>query len=218
MAEGAVPEAPLLDVSGVGKRFNALVVLDDINFAMRGDEAIGIVGPNGAGKTTFGDELVGAHPPSHGSIRFRGTDVTRLSAADRCRRGVIRTHQVPRPFSGMTVFENVFTAATSGGGFARDAADQRAIDSLALCGMTRGTGSGRPGGASISCCVGVRRWLSSAPMVPARRRSSARSPAPTGPAAAGFCSTATISARCPRIGARPWAWPSCRRGGGCSAA
>ena len=132
-----MPEAPLLDVSGVGKRFNALVVLDDINFAMRGDEAIGIVGPNGAGKTTFLSVLVGAHPPSHGSIRFRGTDVTRLSAADRCRRGVIRTHQVPRPFSGMTVFENVFTAATSGGGFARDEAYQRAIDSIALCGMTR---------------------------------------------------------------------------------
>jgi branched-chain amino acid transport system ATP-binding protein len=137
MAEGAVPETPLLDVSGVGKRFDALVVLDDINFAMRGDEAIGIVGPNGAGKTTFLSVLVGAHSPSHGSIRFRGTDVTRLPAADRCRRGIIRTHQVPRPFSGMTVFENVFTAATSGGGFARDEAYQRAIDAIALCGMMR---------------------------------------------------------------------------------
>jgi branched-chain amino acid transport system ATP-binding protein len=137
MAEGAVLETPLLDVSGVGKRFDALVVLDDINFAMRGDEAIGIVGPNGAGKTTFLSVLVGAHSPSHGSIRFRGTDVTRLPAADRCRRGIIRTHQVPRPFSGMTVFENVFTAATSGGGFARDEAYQRAIDAIALCGMMR---------------------------------------------------------------------------------
>ena len=137
MAEGASPEAPFLDVSGIGKRFNALVVLDDINLAMRGDEAIGIVGPNGAGKTTFLSVIVGAHLPNNGSIRFRGTDVTRLSAADRCRRGIIRTHQVPRPFSGMTVFENVFTAATSGGGFARDEAYQRAIDSIALCGMMR---------------------------------------------------------------------------------
>ena len=58
-----------------------------------------------------------------------------MPAADRCRRGIIRTHQVPRPFGGMTVFENVFTAATSGGGAGRDEAYQRSIESLALCGM-----------------------------------------------------------------------------------
>ena len=132
-----MPETPLLEVRRLAKRFGALAVLEDIDFAMRGDEAIGIVGPNGAGKTTFLSVLVGAHPPSAGVIRFRGADVTRLPMADRCRRGIIRTHQVPRPFGGMTVFENVFTAATSGGGFERDEAYQRAIDAITLCGMMR---------------------------------------------------------------------------------
>ena len=135
MPEAPLPDAPVLEVAGLVKRFGALVVLDDIDFAMRGDEAIGIVGPNGAGKTTFLSVIVGAHPPSRGTIRFRGADVTRMPAADRCRRGIIRTHQVPRPFGGMTVFENVFTAATSGGGAGRDEAYQRSIESLALCGM-----------------------------------------------------------------------------------
>jgi branched-chain amino acid transport system ATP-binding protein len=125
----------ILVASGIHKRFNALVVLDDVNFAMRSDEAVGIVGPNGAGKTTFLSVLVGAHQPSAGAVHFRGQDVTGLPAAERCRRGIVRTHQIPRPFNGMTVFENVFVAASSGGEFERDEAYQRSIDSLSLCGM-----------------------------------------------------------------------------------
>ena len=125
----------ILAASGIHKRFNALVVLDDVNFAMCANEAIGIVGPNGAGKTTFLSVLVGAHQPSAGVVTFRGQDVTNLPAAERCRLGIVRTHQIPRPFNGMTVFENVFVAASSGGNFERDEAYQRAIDSLSLCGM-----------------------------------------------------------------------------------
>nr|WP_307282965.1 ABC transporter ATP-binding protein [Labrys wisconsinensis] len=113
------------------------MVLDDVSFAMRADEAVGIVGPNGAGKTTLLSVLVGAHAPSTGTIRFRGEDVTALPAAERCRRGIVRTHQIPRPFIGMTVFENVFVAASSGGAFQRDEAYQRAIDALSLCGMLK---------------------------------------------------------------------------------
>ncbi|MDQ0473913.1 ABC transporter ATP-binding protein [Labrys wisconsinensis] len=129
--------APILAAAGIRKRFDALVVLDDVSFAMRADEAVGIVGPNGAGKTTLLSVLVGAHAPSTGTIRFRGEDVTALPAAERCRRGIVRTHQIPRPFIGMTVFENVFVAASSGGAFQRDEAYQRAIDALSLCGMLK---------------------------------------------------------------------------------
>jgi branched-chain amino acid transport system ATP-binding protein len=130
-------EGVFLAACGISKRFNALVVLEGIDFAMRQDEAVGIVGPNGAGKTTLLSVLVGAQPPSTGTIRFRDADITRMPAADRCRRGIIRTHQVPRPFVGMTVFENVFTAATAGGGCDRDEAYQRSIDAIELCGMMR---------------------------------------------------------------------------------
>ena len=127
----------LLEAEGLTKRFNALLVLDDVDFSVHGGEAVGIVGPNGAGKTTLLSVLVGAHPPTSGSVRFRGEDITRMSTAERCRRGLARTHQIPRPFSGMTVFENVFTAAAHGGALKGDAAYQRAINSLSLAGMTR---------------------------------------------------------------------------------
>jgi branched-chain amino acid transport system ATP-binding protein len=127
----------VLVTSGIHKRFNALVVLDAIDFSLRSNEAVGIVGPNGAGKTTLLSVLAGAHPPTSGTIHFRGADVTGLGAAERCRLGIVRTHQIPQPFSGMTVFENVFVAATQGGQLHREAAHARAIEAIALCGMMR---------------------------------------------------------------------------------
>jgi branched-chain amino acid transport system ATP-binding protein len=121
--------------SGITKRFGALAVLEDVDFSMGMGEAVGIVGPNGAGKTTLLSTLSGAYPPSVGTVNFGGRDVTRLSAAARCRLGLVRTHQVPKPFSGMTTFENVYVAASHGNVQSRDGAYERVIDSLTLCGM-----------------------------------------------------------------------------------
>jgi len=126
----------LLEAKGLHKRFNALVVLEGVDFSVRANETVGVVGPNGAGKTTLLSILVGALAPTAGTVRLRGQDVTALPTAERCRRGLARTHQIPRPFSGMTVFENVFTAARHGGGLRRDAAYARAAESLATTGMT----------------------------------------------------------------------------------
>jgi branched-chain amino acid transport system ATP-binding protein len=126
----------LLEAKGLHKRFNALVVLEGVDFSVRANETVGVVGPNGAGKTTLLSILVGALAPTAGTVRLRGQDVTALPTAERCRRGLARTHQIPRPFSGMTVFENVFTAARHGGGLHRDAAYARAAESLATTGMT----------------------------------------------------------------------------------
>jgi branched-chain amino acid transport system ATP-binding protein len=128
VTEGA--NETVLAATGIHKHFGALVVLDDVNFSMRGNEAVGIVGPNGAGKTTFLSVLVGALKPAAGAVTFEGQDVTSLSAADRCRRGLVRTHQVPKPFGGMTVFENVFVAAANGIHFSRNEAYERSIDAL----------------------------------------------------------------------------------------
>ncbi len=74
------PDGTILSAAGIQKRFGALVVLDDIDFAMGADEAVGIVGPNGAGKTTLLSVLSGAYPPSAGTIAFKGDDVTALAA------------------------------------------------------------------------------------------------------------------------------------------
>ncbi len=126
---------PILAGAGVVKRFGALLVLDKVDFAIAGNEAVGIVGPNGAGKTTLLNVLSGAQRPSLGSVRFRDMDVTNVGAANRCRLGIARSHQIPRPFGGMTVFENTFVAATAGGEYRSREAYERCIQALDLCAM-----------------------------------------------------------------------------------
>jgi len=118
-------EAVLAAVA-VGKRFGALTVLDGVSLRLHSGEAVGIVGPNGAGKTTLLNVLSGALAPDQGSIFFRDRDVTTRAAAERCRLGIARTHQVPRPFAGMTVFENVLVGATAGAG-------RRGAEAYRLC-------------------------------------------------------------------------------------
>lgn len=130
-------EGPILVARQLHKRFGALVVLDGVDLTIGAGEALGIVGPNGAGKTTLLSVLAGAQAPNAGSISFKGADVTALSAPVRCRRGLARTHQIPKPFSGMTVFENVYVAATHGGTLSQAEAYDRVADSLALCGMVK---------------------------------------------------------------------------------
>jgi branched-chain amino acid transport system ATP-binding protein len=125
----------ILAARGVVKRFNALTVLDGVDFAMRADEAVGVVGPNGAGKTTLLSVLSGALSPTAGRVSFQGADVTNLPAAERCRLGLARTHQIPRPFGGLTVFENVFVAAANRPRFHRAEAYDLCVESLRLCGM-----------------------------------------------------------------------------------
>jgi branched-chain amino acid transport system ATP-binding protein len=128
---------PLLAAVGVRKRFGALVVLDGVDFAVGRRDAIGIVGPNGAGKTTLLNVLAGSLRPNAGHVDFAGADVTSASAAKRCRLGIGRAHQVPRPFGDMTVFENVFVGAASGGGRRGRQAYDASIDALELCGLAR---------------------------------------------------------------------------------
>jgi branched-chain amino acid transport system ATP-binding protein len=107
--------AAVLAAVDVRKRFGALAVLDGVTLALHEGEAVGIVGPNGAGKTTLLSVLAGSLAPDSGEIDFRGRNVTSRGAAERCKLGIARTHQVPRPFTRMTVFENVLVGATAGG-------------------------------------------------------------------------------------------------------
>jgi branched-chain amino acid transport system ATP-binding protein len=110
-------------------------VLDAVEFSVEAGQSVGIVGPNGAGKTTLLDVLAGAQAPTGGTIAFRGSDVTQTRAADRCRMGIGRTHQVPRPFTRMTVFENVYVGATAGGGLRGSAANERCLEVLEQGGL-----------------------------------------------------------------------------------
>jgi branched-chain amino acid transport system ATP-binding protein len=128
-------DRPMLAASELSKQFGALRVLDRVSMRVDAGSAVGIVGPNGAGKTTLLDLLAGAVKADHGTVSLEGRDVTRLKAAARCRLGLARTHQIPRPFVEMTVFENALVAATTGGRLRGHAAHERALESLTLTSM-----------------------------------------------------------------------------------
>ena len=104
----------ILSLNGVNKTFGALHVSNDVSFEMPDGQALGIIGPNGAGKSTLFNLIGGTLPVSSGTISFNGQDVTRHRAADRCRLGVSRSFQIPHPFIGMTVFENLLVASSFG--------------------------------------------------------------------------------------------------------
>lgn len=90
---------PILQLDGLSKSFGAITVADDMSYALNPGEALGIIGPNGAGKTTMFNLITGTLGPNSGTIRFQGEDITRHSAARRCRAGISRSFQVPQPFS-----------------------------------------------------------------------------------------------------------------------
>ncbi|SMX45920.1 ABC transporter ATP-binding protein [Actibacterium lipolyticum] len=106
--------SPILSSDGISMSFGDFKVLSDISLDVARGEIVGVLGPNGAGKTTYMNLLTGALPPTGGRVFLGGEDVTRLDTAQRCHRGLARTHQVPKPFSGMTVFENVLVAVNHG--------------------------------------------------------------------------------------------------------
>jgi branched-chain amino acid transport system ATP-binding protein len=93
------------------------------------------VGPNGAGKTSLFGLISGDLAPGAGEVRFAGHTVTKLDSAARCRLGIGRTYQVPRPFGDMTVFENLLVAAQQGGGLRRRPSYAAAVQALERTGM-----------------------------------------------------------------------------------
>jgi branched-chain amino acid transport system ATP-binding protein len=127
--------APLLELADVSKSFGKVVVADSLSLRVGGGDMIGIVGPNGAGKTSLFSLISGDLPPDSGEIRIGGTVVTRQGPAARCRLGIGRTYQVPRPFGAMTVFENVLVAVQQGGGLRRGASYERAAGVLERAGL-----------------------------------------------------------------------------------
>ena len=104
----------LLELVGVSKQFGTLTVLENLNATVKSGSALGVVGPNGAGKTTMLNILAGDLAPSSGSVLFEGIDVTSLPSHKRSRKGIGRTSQIPRPFEGLTVYENILVGATFG--------------------------------------------------------------------------------------------------------
>ena len=127
--------APILALENISKRFGAVIVADSVDLALNDGEALGIIGPNGAGKTTLFGIATGTVAPDAGRVVFSGEDITRLQPERRCRRGLARSFQIPQPFSGMTVFENVVVAAAFGANERENAVYHRCAELLERCGL-----------------------------------------------------------------------------------
>ena len=128
--------APILTLENISKRFGAVVVADGIGLTLNDGEALGIIGPNGAGKTTLFGIATGSVAPDGGRVLFDGKDITRLAPEERCRMGLARSFQIPQPFSGMTVFENVVVAAAFGNDESEKAVYGRCAELLERCGLS----------------------------------------------------------------------------------
>src|SRR5579863_5047296 len=112
----------MLKITGLRKTFGSVVAADDIDLSVAPGEALGIIGPNGAGKTTLFNLIAGGLVPDAGEIRLNGRDITSARPHRRCIAGIGRSHQIPRPFDNLTVFENLLVAAVHGGGMTERAA------------------------------------------------------------------------------------------------
>jgi len=125
----------LLALEHASKRFGSLKVIDDLSFSLAPGEALGVLGPNGAGKSTMFNLITGDLRPESGRVLHKGEDITALPASARCRRGIGRSYQVPHPFGGMTVFENVLAGCVFGGAMGEDEANAHAVAVLARTGL-----------------------------------------------------------------------------------
>jgi branched-chain amino acid transport system ATP-binding protein len=97
----------LLEVDAVTKRFGGFLALDRVSLRVRAGERLGLIGPNGSGKTTLINCVSGALPTDGGRILFEGRDITALPPHQRTRLGIVRSFQIPKPFTSMTVLENL---------------------------------------------------------------------------------------------------------------
>ena len=126
----------MLEIQDLNKRFGNVVVAQSLSFEVKKGEAFGIVGPNGAGKSTLLNLVNGNEIQDSGDIVFNGVNLNNLKSSQRSSLGIARTFQIPRPFSEMSVFENVLVATNFNS--KKDSAKNRqlqAIDSIERTGL-----------------------------------------------------------------------------------
>ena len=126
----------ILAVENLTKTFGNLTAVDRLTFDVQEGEILGMMGPNGAGKTTVFNLITGVYKASGGKVIYKGKDVTHLSASHRCRLGIGRTYQIPRPFENMTVFENLLVGAEYGANLKGRQARVEATEILNFTGLS----------------------------------------------------------------------------------
>ena len=122
----------ILTFEHIDAGYGRVQILHDLSFSVEEGEVYGVIGPNGCGKTTMFNALIGLIIPNKGTITFNGQNVTKMKPDKRCHLGIGRTYQVPRPFEGMSVYENVLVAAVHGANHNEKTGREVALKSLEL--------------------------------------------------------------------------------------
>lgn len=125
----------LLDIENLSKAFGSVVVADAIDLNVDEGTAVGIIGPNGAGKSSLFNLIAGELSPDSGHIRLDGRDITDTPPPTRCRAGIGRSYQIPKPFESLTVFENLLVGALYGRGLSEGEAIRHCADVLERTGL-----------------------------------------------------------------------------------
>ena len=105
---------PQLELKNVTKRFGGVAAVDGVTFAIGKGEILGVIGPNGAGKTTLLNCISGVYRLDDGDVRWQGASIAGLAPFRVARLGIGRTFQIVKPFTSMTVRENVVAGALFG--------------------------------------------------------------------------------------------------------
>ena len=124
-----------LDVQGVTKRFGGFQALSAVSLQVRQGERFGLIGPNGSGKTTLINCISGTLRTDGGRIVFADQDITTLPAHRRTRLGIARSFQIPKPFTSMTVLQNLMIPIEYAGRGHRDGVVDEAMGILGLMGL-----------------------------------------------------------------------------------
>ncbi|TXI00353.1 MAG: ABC transporter ATP-binding protein [Pseudorhodobacter sp.] len=135
---------PILSLQSVSRSFGALKVTDAVSFDLEAGEALGIIGPNGAGKSTLFNLITGNIAPDAGRVLIDGRDVTKAPPMERVKAGIGRSFQIPQPFGGLSVYENLLVAARFGGGVSASEAPDFCMGILSRTGL--GPVAGKPSG------------------------------------------------------------------------
>jgi len=124
----------LLELKNVSKNFGGLKAVHQVSFSLERGEILGIIGPNGAGKTTLFNTLTGFYKPDEGEIWFEGERLVGLKPHQICKKGMVRTFQIVKPFLELTTLENVVIAALNRTELIREATE-KALQTIEMVGL-----------------------------------------------------------------------------------
>ena len=124
----------LLELKEVSKNFGGLKAVNQVSFSLEEGEILGVIGPNGAGKTTLFNTLTGFYKPDEGEVWFKGEKLIDLKPHQICKKGMVRTFQIVKPFLELTTLENVVIAALNRTQNVQEAT-QRALKTIEFIGL-----------------------------------------------------------------------------------